>query len=86
MKVINSLLAVCHWFRWLALVGRRIPARKPTEEDVSLEIAELAVLEGRGNRLDPAELRLLAKRLAAASNPIEAAGIKERLMRGFYGI
>jgi hypothetical protein len=31
-------------------------------------------------------LRLLAKRLAAASNPVEAARIKERLTRGFYGI
>jgi len=29
---------------------------------------------------------LLAKRLATASDPAEAARIKERLTRGFYGI
>ncbi len=44
------------------------------------------MLEGKGNRLGPEELGLLAKRLAAASNPVEAARIKERLTRGFYGI
>jgi hypothetical protein len=53
---------------------------------VSLEIAELSVLEGKGNRLGPEELGLLAKRLAAASNPVGAAQIRERLTRGFYGI
>jgi len=61
-------------------------ARKPSGEEVALETAELAVLEGKGNRLGPEELGLLAKRLAAASNPVEAARIKERLTRGFYGI
>ena len=61
-------------------------ARKATGEEVVLETAELAVLEGKGNRLGPEELGLLAKRLAAASNPVEAARIKERLTRGFYGI
>jgi hypothetical protein len=60
-------------------------ASQPGEE-VTLEIAELAVLDGKGNRLGPKELGLLAKRLAAASNPVEAARIKERLTRGFYGI
>ncbi len=49
-------------------------ARKPTSE------------KGRGNRLSPEELGLLAKRLAAAPNLAEAALIKERLTRGFYGI
>ena len=58
----------------------------PTGEEVALETAELAVLEGKGNRLGPEELGLLAKRLAGASNPVEAARIKERLTRGFYGI
>ena len=43
-------------------------------------------LEGKGNRLSPEELGLLAKELAAAPDPIEAARIKERLTRGFYGI
>jgi hypothetical protein len=85
-EVIKSALAVYHWFVRQALTGSRVVARKPTGEEVAIETAELAVLEGKGNRLGPEELGLLAKRLAAASNPIEAARIKERLTRGFYGI
>jgi len=46
----------------------------------------LSALEGKGNRLSPEELGLLAKELAAASDPVDAARIKERLTRGFYGI
>lgn len=83
--VIKSALAVYHWFVRQALIGSRVVARKPTGEEVAIETAELAVLEGRGNRLSAEELGLLAKRLAAASNPLEAARIKERLTRGFYG-
>jgi hypothetical protein len=41
--------------------------------------------KGKGNRLKPQELGLLAKALAAAPDPIEAARIKQRLTRGFYG-
>jgi hypothetical protein len=85
-EVIKSALAVYHWFVRQALTGSRVVARKPTGEEVALETPELAVLEGKGNRLGPEELGLLAKRLAAASNPVEAARIKERLTRGFYGI
>ena len=85
-EVIKSALAVYHWFVRQALTGSRVVARKPSGEDVALETAEFAVLEGKGNRLGPEELGLLAKRLAAASNPAEAARIKERLTRGFYGI
>ena len=85
-EVIKSALAVYHWFVRQALTGSRVVARKPSGEEVALETAELAVLEGKGNRLGPEELGLLAKRLAAASNPVEAARIKERLTRGFYGI
>ena len=85
-EVIKSALAVYHWFVRQALTGARVIARKPTGEEVALETAELAALEGRGNRLSPEELGLLAKELAAASDPIEAARIKERLTRGFYGI
>ena len=84
--VIKSALTVYHWFVRQALIGSHVLARKPSGEEVSLETAELAALEGRGNRLGPEELGLLAKRLAAASNPAEAARIKERLTRGFYGI
>jgi hypothetical protein len=85
-EVIKSALAVYHWFVRQALIGSRIVARKATGEEVGLETAELAVLEGKGNRLGPEELGLLAKRLATASDPIEAARLKERLTRGFYGI
>jgi hypothetical protein len=85
-EVIKSALTVYHWFVRQALTGNQVVARKPTGEEVALETAELAVLEGKGNRLGPEELGLLAKRLAAASNPVEAARIKERLTRGFYGI
>jgi hypothetical protein len=85
-EVIKSALAVYHWFVRQALTGSRVVARKPTGEEVALETPELAVLEGRGNRLSPEELGLLAKRLAAASNPVDAARIKEQLTRGFYGI
>jgi hypothetical protein len=84
--VIKSALAVYHWFVRQALIGSQIVARKATGEEVAIETAELAVLEGKGSRLGPAELGLLAKRLAAASNPVEAARIKERMTRGFYGI
>ena len=85
-EVIKSALAVYHWFMRQSLIGSQIVARKPTGEEVALETAELAVLEGKGNRLGPEELGLLAKRLATASNPVEAARIRERLTRGFYGI
>jgi hypothetical protein len=84
--VIKSALAVYHWFVRQALIGSKVVARKPSGEEVSLETAELAALEGRGNRLSPEELGLLAKELAASSDPIDAARIKERLTRGFYGI
>lgn len=84
--VIKSALAVYHWFVRQAITGSRVVARKPTGEEVALETTELAVLEGKGNLLSAEELGLLAKQLAAASNPVEAATIKERLTRGFYGI
>ena len=84
--VIKSALAVYHWFVREALIGSRVVAHKPSGEEVALETPELAVLEGKGNRLSPEELGSLAKRLATASNPVEAARIKERLTRGFYGI
>ena len=84
--VIKSALSVYHWFVRQAITGSRIVARKPTGEEIVLETAELAVLEGKGNRLSAEELGLLAKRLAGAADPIEAAQIKERITRGFYGI
>ncbi len=84
--VIKSALTVYHWFVRQALTGSRVVARKPTGEEVTIETAELAVLEGKGNRLSPEELGLLAKSLASASTAAEAARIKERVTRGFYGI
>ena len=84
--VIKNALAVYHWFVRQSLTGSTVVSRKPTGEEVSLETAELAALEGKGNRLGPEELGLLARELAAASDPIDAARIKERLTRGFYGI
>jgi hypothetical protein len=84
--VIKSALAVYHWCVRQAVTGGRVVARKPTGEEVALETAELAALEGRGNRLSPEELGLLAEQLAAAPDAVEAARLRERLTRGFYGI
>lgn len=84
--VIKSALEVYHWFVRQAITGGRIVARRPSGEEVTLETAELAVLEGKGNLLDPRELGLLAKDLASTKDRAEAARIRERLTRGFYGI
>ena len=84
--VIKSALTVYQWFIRQTLTGSRIVAKKPTGEEVTLETAELALLEGRSNRLGPEELGLLAKQLATASDATEAARIRERLTRGFYGV
>ncbi len=84
--VIKNALAVYDWFLRHALTGARVLARKPTGEEVALETPELAALEGKGNRLSPEELGVLAKRLAAAKSPEDAAHLRERLTRGFYGI
>ncbi len=83
-EVIKNALAVYHWFLRQAIIGGRVISRKPTGEEVVLETAELAALEGQ--LLSPPELRGLAKKLAAAKDPVEAARLKERLIRGFYGI
>src|SRR2546425_8320446 len=79
--VIKSALAVYHWFVRQAVTGGRVVARKPTGEEITFETAELAALEGRGNRLSPEELGLLAEQLAAASDAVEAARLRERLTR-----
>ncbi len=84
--VIKNALAVYHWFVRQALTGGRVVARRPTGEEVALETAELSALEGKGNRLSAEELGLVARQLAEATDPIEAARLKERLTRGFYGI
>ena len=84
--VIKNALAVYHWFVRQAVTGARVVARKPTGEEVTLETPELASLESRASKLSPEELGLLAKKLAQSSDPLEAAKLKERLTRGFYGI
>jgi hypothetical protein len=84
--VVKNALAVYHWFVRQAITGARVVARKPTGEEVTLQTPELAALEGEGHRLSPAELGVLAKRLAKASDPAESARLRERLTRGFYGI
>lgn len=84
--VVKNAIAVYHWFVRQAITGARVVARKPTGEEITLETAELAALEGEAHRLSAAELGVLAKRLAKASDPAEAARLRERLTRGFYGI
>src|SRR5947208_4882319 len=84
--VVKNALAVYHWFVRQAITGARVVARKPTGEEVTLETAELAALEGPAHLLSPSELRVLAKKLSAASDAAEAARIRERMTRGFYGI
>jgi len=85
-EVVKNALTVYHWFIRQAVTGARVVARKPTGEEVVFETAELAALEGQGQLLSPVELRLIARKLAKASDPAEAARLKERLTRGFYGI
>jgi len=85
-EVLRNALTVYSWFVRQAVTGARVVARKPTGEEVGLETAELATLEGRAQLLSPRELGLLAKKLAGAKDEREAARLKERLARGFYGI
>ena len=85
-EVIKSALAVYHWFVRQAVTGGRVIARRPTGEEVELATPELTAMESQGHRLSPEELGRLAKRLAAAKDPKEAARLRENLTRGFYGI
>jgi hypothetical protein len=85
-EVIKSALTVYHWFVRQALTGGQVVARKTSGEEVALATPELAVLEGRGQKMSPEELGALAKRLAETEDEKEAARLKERLTRGFYGI
>jgi len=84
--VIKNALAVYHWFVRHAVTGARVVARKPTGEEIELETPELVSLEAKGHRLSPEELALLAKKLANAKSPAEAARVREAITRGFYGI
>ena len=75
--VVKNAIAVYHWFLRQAITGARVVARKPTGEEITLETSELAALAGEGNRSSPAELGLLAKRLAEARSPTEAAHLRD---------
>ena len=83
--VIRNALAVYHWFVRQSITGARVIARKPSGEEVVLEIPELSLLEGEGVTLSPEELGLIGRQLAEATEPLEAARLRERLTRGFYG-
>jgi hypothetical protein len=85
-EVVKNALAVYHWFVRQVTTGSTVLARKPTGEEIFLETPELSLLEARRQKLSPAELRALAKELARCSDPAQAARLKERLTRGFYGI
>ena len=85
-EVVKNALAVYYWFIRQAVTGARVVARKPSGEEVALETTELAALEGQAQLMTPAELRTVAARLARASHPADAARLRERLTRGFYGI
>lgn len=85
-QVIKNALAVYHWFVRHAVTGARVVARKPNGEEVELATPELASLEAKGHRMSPEELGQLAKQLANAKNPGEAARVRESITRGFYGI
>jgi hypothetical protein len=84
--VIKQALVVYHWFIRQSLGGSQVISKKVTGEEITFETAELALLSGKGNRLGPEELGLLAKELAAAPDAATATQIRERLTRGFYGV
>ncbi len=84
--VIKNALAVYHWFVKQVITGARVTARKPTGEEVVLETPELGALESKASLLNPEEIGALARKLARCSDPAEAERMKERLVRGFYGI
>jgi hypothetical protein len=85
-EVIKNALAVYHWFVRQAMTGARVVARKPSGEEVTLETPELTALEAQAQLLSARELRLLAKKLSTTRDARDAALLKERLTRGFYGI
>ena len=84
--VIKNALTVYHWFIKQTVGGASVVARKASGEEATLHTPELALLEGQGVRLSPAELNRLATDLVRARDPKVAAHIRERMTRGFYGI
>jgi hypothetical protein len=84
--VVRQALEVYRWFVRQAVTGARVVARRPSGEEVTLETAALATLEGQGQRLGPDELASLGRKLAKTKDPAESERLRERLTRGFYGI
>jgi hypothetical protein len=85
-EVIKNALAVYHWFLRQAITGACIVAREPGGDETHLETPELAALDSKSLCLGPEELGLLARELDAARDPKEAACLRQRITRGFYGI
>jgi len=85
-EVIKNALAVYNWFVKQTISGARITARKRTGEEICLETPELGALESKASLLTPEEMGALAKKLSKCADPVESERLKERLVRGFYGI
>ncbi len=84
--VLKNALTVYSWMVQQTVIGSRVFVRKPSGEEVAFETAELTSLEASPQLLSPKELAFLAKKLARAKDEREAARLRERLTRGFYGI
>jgi len=63
----------------------RVDRMAELTQSKSTDTADPAILEGERNRLNSDELGILSKDLAAPLDRAEAAHIRERLTRGFYG-
>jgi len=85
-EVIRNALAVYRWCVKQTILGARITAKKLTGEELTLETPELGVLEGQACLLTPEEIGRLSKRLSECKDGAEADRLKDRLVRGFYGI
>lgn len=85
-EVVKNALAAYRWLVGEILGGARVVSRRASGEEVMLETPDLAVVGGKGRRLAPRELGILAEQLAKAKDEQEAAELRERLTRGFYGI
>jgi|ERR1041385_208955 hypothetical protein len=85
-EVVKNALSVYSWFVKQVITGAKVLARKPSGEEVTLETPELGALESKVSLLTSEEIGALSKRLARCKDPQEAERLKERLVRGFYGI
>jgi len=65
-----------------AEIIHEIEALPPQEQE---KVVRFAWKLGVGRRLAPAELGLLAERLATTSDCVEATVLREEIVQGFYG-